>query len=122
MIADEDGPGGKPLNLSQSGAIVVYAAEKSGKLLPRDAVGRAIALQWLMQAASDISGASDAVFHTEMRAPEKSAANLDYFKQRLVPYFAVCHRQLQTPVPAQGSIKGSGVLVQAGFQKTFVER
>src|ERR1700687_3849688 len=58
VIVDDEGPGGKPLTLSQSGAIVLYAAEKSGKLLPRDPVRRAVALQWLMQAASDISGSS----------------------------------------------------------------
>jgi GST-like protein len=57
-LVDPEGPGGKPLTLSQSGAIVLYAAEKSGRFLPRDAAQRAIALQWFMQAASDISGAA----------------------------------------------------------------
>jgi GSH-dependent disulfide-bond oxidoreductase len=94
VIVDHDGPGGKPLTLSQSGAIVLYAAEKSGKLLPRDAARRAAALQWLMQAATDVGGASNAVFHVELRAPERSAANFDYFKRRLLDFFAVCDRRL----------------------------
>lgn len=94
VIVDDDGPGGKPLTLSQSGAILLYAAEKSGKLLPKDASRRAVALQWLLQAASDISGASNAVFHVDTKVPDKSAANLDYFKKRLVDFFAVCDRRL----------------------------
>lgn len=94
VIVDDDGPGGKPLTLSQSGAILLYAADKSGRLLPKDAARRAVALQWLLQAASDISGASNAVFHVDTRAPEKSAANLEYFKTRLVDFFAICDRRL----------------------------
>lgn len=53
-IVDHDGPGGKPLSLAQSSAIVMYLAEKSGKLLPADAVRRAVARQWLMQACADV--------------------------------------------------------------------
>lgn len=94
VIVDHEGPGGKALTLSQSGAILLYAAEKSGRLLPKEAARRAIALQWLLQAASDIAGASNAVFHIDTRAPEKSAANVDYFKRRLVDFFTVCDRRL----------------------------
>ena len=95
VILDDSAAGGKPLALSQSGAIMLYAAEKSGKLLPRDPARRATALQWLMQAGSDVSGASNAVFQMEMRAPEKSAANLEYLKKRLIDFFSVCDRRLE---------------------------
>ncbi|NNU44977.1 glutathione S-transferase N-terminal domain-containing protein [Ramlibacter montanisoli] len=47
-IIDPQGPGGKPLALFESGAILVYLAEKSGKLIPQDAAGRYHALQWVM--------------------------------------------------------------------------
>jgi GST-like protein len=47
-ILDPDGPGGKPLALFESGAILVYLAEKTGKLIPQDAAGRYHALQWVM--------------------------------------------------------------------------
>ena len=46
-ILDPDGPGGKPLPLFESGAILHYLAEKTGKLLPHDPARRWQTIQWL---------------------------------------------------------------------------
>ena len=46
-ILDPDGPGGKPLALFESGAILVYLAEKTGKLLPADPARRYETIQWV---------------------------------------------------------------------------
>ena len=47
-ILDPDGPQGRPLALFESGAILVYLAEKTGRFIPADAAGRYEALQWVM--------------------------------------------------------------------------
>jgi len=47
-ILDPNGPGGKPLALFESGAILMYLAEKTGKFIPQDAAGRYETLQWVM--------------------------------------------------------------------------
>ncbi|ODV42833.1 glutathione S-transferase [Cupriavidus sp. UYMMa02A] len=47
-IIDPDGPGGKPLPLWESGAILLYLADKSGKFIPADAAGRYETIQWVM--------------------------------------------------------------------------
>ena len=47
-LIDPDGPGGQPLTLWESGAILIYLAEKTGKFLPQDAAARYHTIQWLM--------------------------------------------------------------------------
>jgi GST-like protein len=47
-ITDSDGPGGKPISLFESGAILLYLAGKTGRFLPEDVRGKYTALQWLM--------------------------------------------------------------------------
>jgi GST-like protein len=46
-IIDPDGPGGKPLGLFESGAILQYLADKTGKLLPQDPARRYQTIQWV---------------------------------------------------------------------------
>jgi GST-like protein len=47
-ILDPNGPDGKPLGLFESGAILIYLADKAGRFMPSDAAGRYRTIQWLM--------------------------------------------------------------------------
>ena len=47
-ITDSEGPDGKPLNVFESGAILIYLAEKTGKFLATSGNARSVAMQWLM--------------------------------------------------------------------------
>ncbi|MBL8532991.1 MAG: glutathione S-transferase N-terminal domain-containing protein [Betaproteobacteria bacterium] len=94
-IVDPDGPDGKPFVLTQSCAIILYAAERAGRFLPAAGASRMVAMQWMLQLASDVAGTSGTIFRLENTAPEKSAANADYFKQRLLTFFGDCDRQLE---------------------------
>jgi len=47
-IVDPNGPGGKPIGLFESGAILIYLAEKTGQCMPQDPAGRYETMQWVM--------------------------------------------------------------------------
>lgn len=94
VIVDRDGPGGKPLTLAQSGAIVVYCCEKAAKFIPTDPLRRAMAAQWFLQAASDVGPTGGAIFQLEFATPEKSPAISEFFKNRLIAYFRHVDRHL----------------------------
>jgi len=94
VIVDPDGPGGAPITLAQSGAIAIYAAEKTDRFLSRDPARRAVALQWLMYAVTDVMGASMTVFFETVLLPEKAPANLKFCEERLLRYFRVANQRL----------------------------
>lgn len=94
VIVDPEGPGGKPLTLTQSGAIALYLAEKAKRLIPTDPVRRVAALQWFMYAMTDCAPASANLFLLGVRAPEKSEANLEWLGERMLRYFRVADARL----------------------------
>src|SRR5258705_12972756 len=69
----------------------------------------------MLQGASNTSGGSNAFFHIEMRVPEKSPANLDYFKKRLVAFFAVSDRQLQGRDFLAGELSVADLMLYPNF-------
>jgi len=78
-IVDREGPDGKPMPVFETGAILVYLAGKSGKLLPRDDRGKYVALQWLMFQMGNIGPMMGQSGHFRSNAvPEK----IDYAIRR----------------------------------------
>ncbi len=93
-IIDPEGPGGAPLTLTQSAAIMLYAAEKTGRFLPGDPLRRAMALQYLMLAVTDVARASTSVFLCSAIVPDKSPANVAYFEEQTLRYLRVADARL----------------------------
>ncbi len=93
-IVDSDGPGGKPMTLSQSGAILLYLAQKTGRYLPTDPGRRALAWQWLMFGVTDCMSATAGIFFETALLPEKAPANLKWYEERLLRFFRVADGRL----------------------------
>ena len=85
VIVDNDGPGGKPVTLSQSVGIMIYLAEKTGKFIPKDAAKRAAFWQALMNATSDMGPTLGSIF-TIARAKEPHKPSQLLFEDRWKGY------------------------------------
>jgi GST-like protein len=95
VIVDHDGPGGKRIVLSQSGAILLYLAMKTGRFFPLDPALRATAFQWFMFATTDCATATSMAYQLANVLPEKSQANADAFNQKLLGYFKLVDERLR---------------------------
>ena len=69
-IVDSNGPGGKPITVFESGAILIYLAEKTGQFMPKDAVARYNVLQWLFFQTSSVGPMFGQFTHFKMFAPK----------------------------------------------------
>jgi len=78
VIVDSEGPGGKPYTCFESGAILLYLAEKTGKLLSKDMAEKYDAIQWLMTQMSTVGPMFGQFVHFLRFAP----AGNDYSKSR----------------------------------------
>ena len=94
-ILDHDPPGGgRPLAVFESGAILLYLAEKSGKLLPGDVAGRSRVVQWLMWQMSGLGPTAGQNGHFLLYAPEKIPYALDRYARETRRLYEVLDRQL----------------------------
>lgn len=80
-ILDPDGPDGEPITMFDSGAILIYLAEKTGRFLPAAGAGRAATLQWLMFQMSAVGPVLGQLMHfTSLR----DGAGDDYALRRFI--------------------------------------
>ena len=86
-IVDHEGPGGKPYTVIESGAILIYLAEKSGKFLPHDPVTRYDTLQWLFVQTANIGPMFGQLVHWSKFAPQpQEYGNMRYRSQVMKLY------------------------------------
>jgi GST-like protein len=118
VIVDHDGPGGKPVTLSQSSAILLYCAEKSGKFLPKDPAARPAMLQALMSASTDVTPIFGALTAMANAKPPHEPS-VQAFKDRLRGFFKVWDEQLAARKFAGGEeISVADLSLFAGYWRT----
>jgi GST-like protein len=93
-IIDREGPEGHPLPLFESGAILIYLAEKTGYLLPKDATGRYRVLQWLMWQMGGLGPMLGQAHHFRQYAPERIQYAYDRYTNEARRLYGVLDRRL----------------------------
>ncbi|MCB1917392.1 MAG: glutathione S-transferase N-terminal domain-containing protein [Rhodocyclaceae bacterium] len=94
VIVDPDGPDGRPMVVFESGAILMYLAEKSGRLLPRDPRSRCDVLQWLMFQMGGVGPMFGQVHHFLKFAKESVPYAIKRYGDEARRLYAVLERRL----------------------------
>jgi GST-like protein len=105
-IVDPDGPGGKPISLMESGAILIYLAEKTGQLWPKGAHEQSIALQWLCFQVANIGPMLGQVHHFLHYAPEPMPYAVERFTAETKRLYGVLDTRLREVEYLTGGIYG----------------
>jgi GST-like protein len=94
-IVDHGAPGG-PLSIFESGAILLYLAERTGALLPPEPAARAQVLEWLFWQVGGVGPMFGQLFYFAVRAPEKLPHAIARFQDESIRLLGVLDRRLQT--------------------------
>jgi GST-like protein len=94
-IVDSEGPDGKPIAVFESGAILIYLAEKTGKLIPANARGRSVALQWLMFQMGGVGPMFGQVHHFLRAAKEPVPYAIDRYTTETRRLYGVLDARLK---------------------------
>jgi GST-like protein len=93
-IVDHEGPGGKPYTVIESGAILMYLAEKTGMFLPKDMVKKYDVLQWLTFQVANVGPMFGQFVHFKMFAPKDSAYAMTRYQTEVKRLYEVLEKRL----------------------------
>ena len=94
-IVDTDGPGGKPYTVIESGAILMYLAEKTGKFMPKDTAGKYEVIQWLMFQMGGIGPIFGQVHHFLRAAKEPVPYAIERYTRETRRLYGVLDSRLE---------------------------
>ena len=94
-MVDSDGPGGKPISIFESGAILIYLASKTGKFLPEDLRDKWSTLQWLMFQMGGVGPMLGQAHHFLQYAPEKIEYAMNRYRNEANRLYGVIDRRLR---------------------------
>lgn len=95
-MIDPEGPDGKPISFFESGAMLLYLASKTGKLLPKTDRLKFQVLQWLMFQVGGVGPMLGQTHHFRKYAPEKIAYAINRYTNESKRLYGVMDRQLAT--------------------------
>jgi GST-like protein len=102
-IIDPNGPGGKPLPLFESGAILIYLAEKTGKFLSKDPAQKYKTLEWLMWQMGGVGPMFGQAHHFLRAAPSKIEYGIKRYVDEAKRLYGVLDKQLASNAFAAGA-------------------
>jgi GST-like protein len=94
VIADSEGPDGEPIVIFESAAILIYLAEKHGRLLPQEPRARLTALQWLMVQMTGIGPIFGQFVHFSTYAPDGNGYALDRYRSEAIRLYELLESRL----------------------------
>ncbi len=93
-LTDPDGPDGRPISLFESGAILLYLAGKTGRLLPADVAGKYEVLQWLMFQMGSVGPMLGQAHHFRLYAPQKLPYAIERYTHEAQRLYGVLNKRL----------------------------
>ena len=95
-LVDSEGPDGQPMSVFESGAILLYLAEKTGRFMPADTRGRYEVLQWLMFQMGGVGPMLGQAHHFRIYAPEKIDYGINRYTNEAKRLYGVMDKRLQS--------------------------
>ena len=102
-ILDPEGPGGKPISVFESGAILIYLADKTGKFMPKDPAQKYRTLEWLMWQMGGVGPMFGQAHHFLRAAPTKIEYGIKRYVDEAKRLYGVLDKQLANNAYAAGA-------------------